>query len=459
MTRRMPRRRRLLTVAAVVATPLVVTACDFKRELLAPQNPSIIGPEQVASPTAADALRKGVYGRLRSSTQSADGAWMNAGLLADEWKSANTFFQHQEIDSRSMALNNGQVSGIYSGWQAARGASYTAIDALTNYLPNPIYLAQMWFVMGYVELSLGQNFCNGIPLGKTVDGNAIYSKPFTNAEVFGIAISHLDTALAFVSTGSDTATLTANYGIRIAKARALVELGKFAEAATAVANIPTDWIWWHTYATTSGDNGLWNYNNSVKRFTVGDSFDTGGLIRNALPYASARDPRVRVLGSTIASTLGVGFDNTTNLVTQQIWPNRSDPLPFLSGVDARLIEAEARLQANDIDGMMTILNALRSAPRTLGAINSGVMTALTRPTTTAAATDLYFREKAFWQFSRGYRLADLRRLVRQYGRPQDQVFPSGQFFKGQTYQTDVNFPVTTSEEANPNFNGCIDRKA
>jgi hypothetical protein len=146
-------------------------------------------------------------------------------------------------------------------------------------------------------------------------------------------------------------------------------------------------------------------------------------------------------------------------VTQQIWPNRSDPLPFLAGWDARLIEAEAKLQAGDYAGMMTIMNALRASPHQLGAISSPVMAALPVPTTKDAAITLYFRETAFWQFSRGTRLPNLRRLVRQYGRPQDQVFPSGQFFKGQTYQSDVNFPVTTGENANPEFTGCIDRNA
>ena len=56
-------------------------------------------------------------------------------------------------------------------------------------------------------------------------------------------------------------------------------------------------------------------------------------------------------------------------------------------------------------------------------------------------------------------LGDLRRLIRQYGRTQDVVFPNGQFFKGGTYGTDVNFPVTTDENPNPKWNGCIDRNA
>jgi len=455
----MTRPDRALAIVAGAVAALVVGGCDVKKELLEPQNPGIIGPDQVQSPTAADAFRKGVLGRLRSSTQSADGAWLNAGLLADEWKSSNTFSQHQEIDSRSMALNNSEIASIYSGWQAGRGAAYTALDVLQAYLPTPVYLGQMYFVMGFMELSLAQNFCNGIPLGRTVDGSPQYSKPYTDAEVFAIAITHFDSAFAMIGSASDTASVILNDALRIVKTRVLVEQAKFTEAAALVASVSTDYAWNFQYATTSGDNGLWNYNNSVKRFTVSDSFDAGGLIQNALPFASAKDPRVPVSGTTIKSSLGAGFDNTTQLVTQQIWPNRSDPLPFLTGVDARLIEAEAKLQASDFAGMTTILNALRAAPHVLGAINSPVMAALTAPTTKDAAINLYFREKGFWQFSRGYRLPDLRRLVRQYGRTQDKVFPNGQFFKGQTYQTDVNFPVTTGELANPNFNQCIDRNA
>jgi hypothetical protein len=139
-------------------------------------------------------------------------------------------------------------------------------------------------------------------------------------------------------------------------------------------------------------------------------------------------------------------------VTQQIWPARSDPVPLLSGVDARLIEAEAKLQANDIAGMTAILNSLRAAPHVLGALTSPVMSALAAPATKDAAVTLYFRETAFWQFSRGTRLPNLRRLVRQYGRTQDKVFPTGQFFKGQTYQNDVNFrspPVSSRIRTSP----------
>ena len=73
--------------------------------------------------------------------------------------------------------------------------------------------------------------------------------------------------------------------------------------------------------------------------------------------------------------------------------------------------------------------------------------------------DLFFREKALWDFGRGQRLSDLRRLIRIYGRTPDTTFPVGQHYRGGSYGPDVNLPVPKDEENNPNFKGCIDRNA
>jgi hypothetical protein len=105
------------------------------------------------------------------------------------------------------------------------------------------------------------------------------------------------------------------------------------------------------------------------------------------------------------------------------------------------------------------LNALRGAPQVLGPLSVPAMAALPTPASKDAAINLFFREKAFWQFGRGNRLGDLRRLIRQYGRTQDNVFPAGSFFKGGNYGTDVNFPIHVDEQNNPNYKACTDRNA
>ena len=49
--------------------------------------------------------------------------------------------------------------------------------------------------------------------------------------------------------------------------------------------------------------------------------------------------------------------------------------------------------------------------------------------------------------------------VCQYKRTDDQVFPTGGYFKGGTFGHDENLPVPNSEQVNPLFHGCIDRNA
>jgi len=211
---------------------------------------------------------------------------------------------------------------------------------------------------------------------------------------------------------------------------------------------------------------MWTLNNSTARIGVSDSFDIiGGVvntIKNALPFVSANDPRVPVANGDLLTPKIPPEDGVTRpFYLSQLYKGQFDPLVLASGVDARLYEAEAKLQANDIPGMMTILNAMRTGtPRpVIGVTTIPAMATLATPANQTDATSLLFREKAFWTFGRGQRLADLRRLVRQYGRTDDQVFPTGNYFKGGKYGTDENFPVPSSEQVNPLFTGCLDRKA
>jgi hypothetical protein len=57
-------------------------------------------------------------------------------------------------------------------------------------------------------------------------------------------------------------------------------------------------------------------------------------------------------------------------------------------------------------------------------------------------------------------VGDLRRMIKQYGRGAETVFPTGAYPTtkgGGQYGTDVNLPVPFEETNNPNFLQCIDR--
>jgi len=433
---------------------LFLNSCSVKNELLAPQNPSVISPGAISTPQAADALRIGAYGVLKTVTGGSESMWLLGGLMTDEWKSSDTFSQRNETDQRSVELTNSVTSATYQQLQQARGHARDAINALLAFEPTPVSnIGQMYFAIGFEELMLAENYCNGIPVSYMVNGQPVYTNPLTTTDVYNLALTHFDSALT-MTTGTDANTVSLHQAILIAKARTLIELGQFSDAAALVpvSVVPTSYQYLLTFDITTQDNLFYQLNTNRGGYTVGDSVDATGIIANAIPFASSKDPRLPVTPNKL------GEDGATPLILQSVY-GRDDPVPLVSGIDARLTEAEAKLNAQDIAGMMTILNALRTSPQTIGPYKVPVMAALPTPSTQAQAVALFLRESAFWQFGRGFRLPNLRRMVRLYGYTQDQVFPTGTFFKGGVYGTDVNFPVFNNELTNPNFHGCLDRKA
>jgi hypothetical protein len=454
--------------ALAVAGLLAISACDLTDSLLEAKDPDLINPEDVQNAEGAVALANGALEFFRDLTGGDESTWLFGGLLADEWSTSSTFVQNDETDQRKIQTNNSTITNMFRDLARVRLSAQLARQALREFRPNPPRtIAEMFFAEGFAEMQMAQDFCNGIPLS-TVDGDeVILGQPLPVAEVFEKAIASFDSAIA-LATGTDSATVTIRRAAMVAKARALAGINtasnaEINQAAALVDSIPLSFAYNHTFATSTGDNILWSQPASARRYTVGDSLEGNArdiLVANALPFFSAQDPRLPVTYTiasngrdTVLSQDGRTFSRTTTLY------GRTTSVAVVNGLDAELIVAEAELRAQDFTGMMTILNALRANPPRLGAIQPPAMAALPVPTTYAEAIDVFFREKAFWTFTRGQRLGDLRRLVRQYNRAPEDVFPEGEHFKGGEYGDDVNLPVPFAETNNPNFTGCLDRNA
>jgi starch-binding outer membrane protein, SusD/RagB family len=460
-------------LVAAGSLSLTLGCTSVTDSLLTAKDPDIILPGSFQSAEGAQALYIGALGRLKTSTVSTSGLqepeFLFSGLLADEWSTSSTFVQNDEVDQRKIQLNNSSVRDQFRELARVRTATNQAIASLKEFRPTEsAKIAEMYFARGFVEAQLAQDFCNGIPLS---DGTGAYEdfvlgEPLTVAEVFARAIASYDSALA-LATGTDAASVDINRATRIAKARALLGLDRFAEASALVpaASVPTSYSYDVTQSSGGGSNAIWGQGASSRRYTVSDSLEGNArdiLVKNVIPFFSAKDPRLPVKytvsskGDTTKSQDGFTFSRTTTL-----W-GQFTSVPLVNGIDARLIEAEAKLRGNDYPGMIQILNTLRSAGLKIGEIQLKTtdLPPLLVPTTPAQAETMYFREKAFWTFSRGQRLGDLRRLIRFYpGHTPENTFPVGEHYRGGNYGTDVNLPVPTDELTNPNFTGCIDRKA
>jgi len=299
------------------------------------------------------------------------------------------------------------------------------------------YLAQLFAIRGYVVVQMAENICPGFPINDiSEDNTAVFSQPYSYTAALDYGITQLDSALA---EGQDS-TQFLDFA-RVVKGRALLDQGKYAQADSVVAPVPTSF----TYTTDPSAQ----YANV---FFVNVHYDEGYPMPmgdheggNGLPFLSAADPRVPSQFIGMSSV-----DPTDSLFGQAKYPTSSDPIVLASGIEARLIQAEAALDAGD-PNWLTILNTLRA---TLG------LTALADPGTTAARVDLLYSERAFWLYLTGHRLGDMRRLILNYGRDPVTVFPVGPYQFGDSYgvATAIPFSQKVQGRANPHITtGCTTR--
>jgi hypothetical protein len=253
-----------------------------------------------------------------------------------------------------------------------------------------------------------------------------------------------DSAIALTS-GNDSMQSLA----RVLKGRALLALGRYSEAAQTVSTVADSFQ--YLLAIQWVDPNLSSTTKNRLSLT-GTISDREGI--NGLPYMTGGDAR------TATTSLGTVQNGTTILYFPKRYsatPGKYTQFPIANGIEARLIEAEAALHAGDTDTWLGILNHLRETARV--PTQTAALPDTTDPGTDTARLSLMFRERAYWLFVSGHRQGDLRRLVRVYNRPQNQVYPIGSYTApgAGTYGSDINIPVPSGEFANPLYHGCLDR--
>lgn len=454
--------RRHARLAAVAIAGLLIGACASPDTILSVQDPDIINPADVQSPAGANAVRLGAIARLNSATTGApaggEGIIQLGGMLADEWRSGDTFIDRDEIDRRDTRRENTFLLGATRLIHRARLSGMQAAQLLDQYAPTAPgwHRAEMYFIQAYTEALLAEHFCNGLIMSSVVDGVEQYGAPMTNVAAYERALAHADSGLALI-TGTTTDDVRVRSALQVVKGRILMDLDRHAEVAAAVGTVLTAHRYNMFHSQTSNEVAIWNLNNSLRRYNV--SGGEGGV---GINFATANDPRLPTCAGGSAACIAAGitgtrtFDNNTTPAfrAQLIWSTRDATVYIASGIEARLLEAEAQIRANPTTGgtYLSILNALRTTVAGL--------TPLVDPGTNAGRVDQLFNERAFWLFGKGHRLGDLRRLVRQYGRTEAQVFPTGAYHKGGNYGTGMNFPIPQAEDNNPlAAGGCIDRNA
>jgi starch-binding outer membrane protein, SusD/RagB family len=421
------RRCRLATALLPLAA-----ACSSLTDVAAPD---VVELSSLDNASGAEALRVGaISGFSLVYAGSTEGQIVTSGAITDEFfNTGSGVIAVAAADLR--ILPDPGASYPYLALHRSRLDARRAISALEQFAPaRRAKIGEQFALAAFTELFLGENMCSGVPLGEIVGGNLTYGKPLGTDELFDRAIADFDSAVAYAADSARVLDMA-----RVGRGRALLDRGRFADAAASVAPVATPYLYSLQYSATQ-PNGVFTIINTQRWITVSDR--EGG---NGLDFRSARDPRVST------ALVGKGLDGISDVYTFTRYASVTSPITLASGVEARLIAAEATLRGGDAPGALAILNALRQTVPGLAP--------LPLEATDAARIDQLFRERAFWLFATGHRHGDLRRLVRQYGRPSASVFPTGPYKNGQTYGDDVTFAPDASQRGNAGYTGCASRGA
>jgi len=451
--------------------------------------PSIVPPGSLSDSAALATLRAGAIGNFSIAFSgdhpdgnggTGEGVIMYGGLLADEWINSETFPTRIEVDARTIQVTNADVDLWYRLLHQSRNSAEKTASQYAALLPDDPGHAEVLSLAGYTYLFFAETFCSGVPVShlNPTTGDITYGVPLTTAQLLDTAIARFDAALVVAGTITDATDSGAKANLaKVGRARALLDQGNFAAAAAAVTGVPTDFAYLSEHSEISDfeNNGVFNGNTVDRRYAVADS--EGG---NGLGWRSVADPRtpsrLRPEGDH------TGFDGSTLQYNNLRFGDRKAGIPVATGVEARLIEAEAALRADTATASGAFLAALndpranasgrayfnpnpfdRTNPLTNQVPVLPNLTA-TDATNAGGAVNLLFNERGRWLWLTAHRLGDLRRLVRPfanggYGRAENTVFPTGPYFKpgSPPYGTDVNIPVPITEQNNPNFTACLDR--
>ncbi|MGQ0641137.1 MAG: RagB/SusD family nutrient uptake outer membrane protein [Gemmatimonadaceae bacterium] len=414
-------RSRLLTATWL----LLIVASTSCSSLLDVEVPSRVPVSEAFAPANAELLMNSVIGEFECSF---GGAVLFGGALGDEFGNANTGNTSWQIDRRDMTptANIGAgACGVFGGFSVTLYFASQFRKLLESWtdaqVPNRRqYLARTAAYSGYAHLLMGEMMCTA-----TVD----QGPELTKAQVFALAEERFSAAIADGQATNQADVLNMS---RVGRARTRLNLGNKTGASTDASQVPVGFVKNATYSATDPRryNPVFQGNNQGIQFTVGPVY-------RALQFNGVADPRV-----SVTDAKRVGQDATTPMFLQGKYTGLGSPIPIAKWQEARLIDAEAALDAGNLQTAVSIINQLHSAAMPpLPSFSSASATEIRNQLIYERRAELFLESQHLFDATR-YSLP----FVPAVGTP----FPFG----GGFYSTQRCFFLPDIERnSNPNLNG------
>jgi starch-binding outer membrane protein, SusD/RagB family len=387
---------RKIGTIVIAAAVLSVGACSFEVT-----NPGPIDNDLLDDPGAWTALARGVLFNI-SRAVGIDAFY--AAVVSKEYGTSG------RVNATKLPLVFGQLTPddmSQNAWNWSQGARWQAEDGARRIqrvlgagAANNRFNGQFLMYAALSNRILAENFCEAV-----IDGGA--RQPHTAYLTRGDSLA--TQAIAVAGAAGDGTTRDAARAIR---ASIRLYRGDFAGAAADAALVPTA-----LKVVAPFDAATHNLIVEENDAAIGGQFRAHTVWRTYFEnyYRVTGDPRVAWDSSTTQR-----FGEFSNIIwyRQQkyssITGGYGSPINLVSGREARLIEAEVRLRANDIPGAMAKLDTLRTSIKS----NGGTAVALGAPLPTypvpANANEAWmnlFHERRIELWLEARSMGDVRRWV------------------------------------------------
>ncbi|MHB1191836.1 MAG: RagB/SusD family nutrient uptake outer membrane protein [Longimicrobiales bacterium] len=410
------RARRTVTVLTAALAGFALSGCDFMDELLEIETPNLIPAANLEGPQFADMLLSGAIGDFEAMLSP---HILQQSLLAGELHDGTSSAPRWMVPSRTVMYFDARYPDqSYTPLSKARWTADNALKLLQGWTDAEVpgrqtKIATAAYYAGLNLTIMGESYCS-----MSLD----LSAEMTPQAVFQEAEERFTTAITAAQAGGSGASKWLNAAY-VGRARVRLNLGNAAGAAADAALVP---VGFRLDATHSAANTR-RYNYVYEETRTGSISVTEPY--RGLTVDGKADPRVPV--TDMKRPAG---DGLTPLFNQQLYTDRSSPIPIARWEEAQLILAEVQGGTQAV----SIINNLRTRRGLSGTYAGG---------TAAEIKAQVIAERQRELFLDGHRLGDLRRYNLPFFPAVGVIYP-----KGGIYGDVKCFPIPAVEiNANPNL--------
>lgn len=341
------------TALVALALPFLIAGCGFLDDLVGVDVPDRVVGETLEAPVNAPVLMAGAVGDFEcalamyvlATGTTADELMVTDGLTAQELYDRRTFDPRGLGSAYSQSTCSSRYEGtvgVYRPLSSARYQGENLVKLLEGWTDAEVpgrktLIAKAAAYAGYAYLLLGESMCEAsFDLGPKVGSPEMFAKA---EAMFTKAIDNATdaTAAEFLNMA------------RVGRARARLNAGNRAAAATDARLVPSGFVKNAVYSTVSSRR-----ENFVNVDGLGNLFSVDPQFRN-FQHMGAADSRV---GATNTGRVVAGVN--IPVWTQTKYPARNSSIPIARYAEAQLIIAEAEADANNLQAAVNIINALHA---------------------------------------------------------------------------------------------------